>query len=425
MNSTTSNQDRLLTERSGAPSSPSPVPIAGTGRSPRRPSRYRGTVVATLFLLLLCTLLLLGGLASTQGWGGFSPGATITITPKYASFAQSISVTAAIGTPGQGLAQARWLLATPPAERATVPATGSKHQDTQPGRGQVTYFNQATYAIDIPTGITLTGRDGVQVVTDAPAHVPAGDPGNYYGSYDVPAHAVNPGPSGNIAAGDIDMLCCANGIVAKNMHAFSGGQTARTFTVVQQTDISNASSPLVASLTRRGQTDLKAQAGPGELFTPPHCTQNVQVDHAVGQEAAQVTVTETVTCSSEAYERQQVDSLAATSFQQRVTATLSPHYQLSGQLTTAPGQATPIDAKGTLSIPVATRGLWVYQVDQQALHDAIRHLLGKQQQAARTQIVNLPGVGQVTIDINGGGNTLPDVLDQITLVMAAPHTGTP
>jgi hypothetical protein len=372
----------------------------------------------TVLLLLLCALLALGGFAYTQA---FFSNTTITITPKNISEKQDVLITAVTGTPLQGQALARWLIATPQAESATAPATGSTRQNAQPGHGKVTFFNQATYAIDIPGGVKLTGRDGIQVVTDAPAHVPAGDPGNYYGSYDVPAHTVNPGPAGNISAGDIDMLCCANGIVAKNMHAFIGGQDARTSTVVQQPDISKAASPLIISLTQRAQADLKAQAHTGEQLTPTHCTQQVQADPAVGQEATRVTVTVSVTCSGEAYEKQQVDSLAQARFQQQVDAALGSLYRLTGPLTTAPAQASPADTQGTLSIPVSTGGLWVYQVNQQALHAVIQHLLGKPQQVAQTQIGNLPGVERVTIEIGGGGNTLPNSLDQITLILAVPH----
>jgi hypothetical protein len=378
----------------------------------------------SLFLLLLCGLVLAGGIAFSlnAGLAFFSPRATITITPRSSFEQQSITVKAVTGTPGQGEIQVRTLQARTSTEHATVPATGSGHQDAQPGRGQVTFYNLATYEISIPAGVLLTGRDGIQVMTDDPAQVPAGNPPTL-GAYTVHAHTVRLGPTGNIAAGDIDVLCCANGIVAKNQQPFSGGQEARSYTAVVQQDIDSASAPLITTLTRQAQADLQAQARPGERLTQARCSPHVLADPAVGQESTQSTVTVWVSCNSAAYNQQQIDSLAATLLQQQVSAALGTHYALSGRIATGDAQLPLSNAQGILSLLVPAQGLWVYQLDQQALHDALKQLVGKPQRTAQAQISSLPGVLQVTIQIAGGdGHTLPTAFDQITVIVVTPHT---
>jgi hypothetical protein len=72
---------------------------------------------------------------------------------------------------------------------------------------------------------TRAGRQATQVVTDAPAAIPAGNP-PLFGVVTVSAHATLEGSRGNIAALDIDGLCCAAGAAVKNTAGFRRGQDA-------------------------------------------------------------------------------------------------------------------------------------------------------------------------------------------------------
>jgi len=422
----TSNDSRLLAQQSAAPS----LAPSGSATAPQKPrprpsssrsSRYRRRVATSLFLLLVVVLLLLGGIAFSLGSGlaFFAPGATITLTPRSALEQQHVTVMAVGGTPHQGQAQARVLTTSTRTSRSTVPATGSGHQDALAARGQVTFYNLATYAIAVPAGVTLTGRDGVQIVTDAAAQVPAGNPPEM-GSASVPAHAVHTGPNGNIAAGDIDVLCCADGIVVKNQQAFRGGQNARTFTAAAQADIDSARAPLVARLTPQAQADLAAQVRPGEtLFSTP-CATQVQADPAVGHEATQVIVSVTVTCRDATYSAGQVDSLAAALFQQQEHTALGPRYVLDGRVTASVEQAGITEPQqGTLAIPVAVRGLWIYQVDRSGFRALAKQLAGKDPAAARAILLRLPGVAQASIQLSGwNASTLPTDVNQIVIAVA-------
>lgn len=427
MHSTTSNHSRLPSEQSAAPPFASP----GTGQLPRKPpprsssarsARYRRRVITSLLLLLVLVLLLVGGAVFSLGSGlaFFAPGATVTLTPRSTQQQQNITIQAVAGTPHQGQAQARVLTSGTQTASSTAPATGNGQQNAQAARGQVTFYNLATYPITIQAEITLTGKDGVQVKTDAATQVPAGNP-PVMGSASVPAHAVSPGPGGNIAAGDIDVLCCADGIVVKNQQAFGGGQIARSFTAVAQADIDAARAPLSARLTQEAQADLSAQARPGEkLFSMP-CVTEVQANPPLGHEASQVTVSVSVTCRGVTYFAQQVDSLAAALFQQQERAALGAHYTLAGQITASVQQAGITQPQpGTLAIPVAVRGLWIYQVDRSAFRALAKQLAGKDPAAARATLLRVPGVAQVSIQLSGWNvSALPTDISQIEIVVAS------
>ena len=76
----------------------------------------------------------------------------------------------------------------------------------------------------------------MQVTYDVAVTIPAAN-GSTPGQMNVPAHTVNVGVSGDIAANDIAQSCCATGITVKNSDKFSGGQNSHYLPIVQQSDI--------------------------------------------------------------------------------------------------------------------------------------------------------------------------------------------
>jgi hypothetical protein len=170
-----------------------------------------GVIVFYLFLIV-ATLFFQLYLASIQ------PSASITIvateTPVTAHAA--ISLPAHIFTP---------LVFT---QSQTVPTTGRTHQNATQATGYVTFYNALTQPQTIDAGTLLTGSDGIQIVTDQIAYIPAAQlPTD--GQATVTAHAVNTGSDGNISAGDINGTCCREYILVKNNQPFSGGQSERDY----------------------------------------------------------------------------------------------------------------------------------------------------------------------------------------------------
>ncbi len=103
--------------------------------------------------------------------------ATITLipvqTPVHASTTLTV-VTAGMGVSlPQGQVPGRLLSTVRLSGERTVATTGVGHQDAMAAHGTLTFYNAALYAQDIPAGTSLTGADGVQVVTESDAVIPA------------------------------------------------------------------------------------------------------------------------------------------------------------------------------------------------------------------------------------------------------------
>ncbi len=110
---------------------------------------------------------------------------------------------------------------------------------------------------------------------------------------------------GNIGANTLYLSpCCASGITVSNTSAFSGGQDSQNYTVVDQSDVNNAATPLGNQLLQTAQSSLKSQEHSGEVFSSqPQCSTNVTSKPAVGAASKTVTAYVAATCSGEVYDQ--------------------------------------------------------------------------------------------------------------------------
>jgi hypothetical protein len=125
--------------------------------------------------ILLCLVFLAGPLFLQA----LTPSATVTLIPVE----KTVSLTIAIQVHVRALAPLTLMQAT------TAPATGKLHQDAMRAAGTITFYNGLLSGQTIAAGTVLTGSDGVEIVTDQTAHIPAGTP-PVYGQTTVSAHAV-------------------------------------------------------------------------------------------------------------------------------------------------------------------------------------------------------------------------------------------
>jgi VCBS repeat-containing protein len=397
------------------------------GQSPRRTRLLRvGLLLAAWIipLLLLGTLLLaqlVPGLAGplSRVVPGLLPSATVTIVPISEDLHLTSSITAVTGSPDERRqeVEARLLSVTTPAVTQTVPTTGTGHMSATHAMGTVTFYNEATYPQTAAAGTVLTGADGVQIVAETAALIPAGNPPRF-GVVTVLAHAVLTGPLGNIAAFDLDGLCYAAGVAVKNTMAFTGGQRARAYIAVAQRDVAQVAGPLTTTLTKSAQDAFGAQVRPSEhSVSPAHCTPAVHPDHPVGSEATQVTVTVSVTGRGEVYDVQGAKVLAATLLAQQTTHTLGSSYEVVGEVTTQIVQVRTVDAhRGTLLLSISAEGVWSYPLSETRLHQIASLIAGKRVQEAKTLLLHTQGIRAVTITLSGGErSTLPTNPNQITI----------
>jgi hypothetical protein len=227
-----------------------------------------------------------------------TPPVTVTIIPEMATITtttEATLVTTGKADPACHEIPARWLPMLSLAQAQTVPTTGTGYQPAQAAHGYVTFYNAYPATQIVMAGTLLTGADGKEVVTDSEAVIPAGTLSTN-GAVTVSAHAVEPGPAGNIAAHDFYGPCCRENVFVQNQQAFHGGADARSYPMVRAEDINRAAASLKAKLAQSIQAALEAQVQAEETLLPPFCTPSVTSDHEAGQEATQVTVTVTESC---------------------------------------------------------------------------------------------------------------------------------
>jgi Baseplate J-like protein len=345
------------------------------------------------FTILLC----LEFIAASILFPLLTPSATVTIIPVE----RTITLTAAIQVQG------RQLLPLTLMQSLSAPATGKRHQDAARAHGTITFYNGLLSSQTIPAGTIFTGKDGVQIITDQAAHIPAGNPPSY-GQVTVSARAVLTGQQGNIPAYDINVACCATSVVAKNTESFTGGAAAREYLEVSREDINTAVTSLLLVLSRSDNAALQAQLHPGEALAVSSCTPHVASDHKPGDVANQVTVTVSETCGGIAYAAHEVYIDAMQLLTAQAATTLGVEYALLGDIQITIVHATAGDHhQGSVTMLVQVTSTWVYQITPGMQHHLLRLIAGKTNQQAAALLVQFPGIAGAQISLKGGNRTLP------------------
>jgi hypothetical protein len=410
---------------------PRGTPPGGGGRGNGRGPRSRVGWIA-LALVLAIALLSCGVMAATQPKSvpaqiahslvsqQQSP-ASITITPSSqvvqdtytlvgASTTNSTSRQVAVHTI-TGAAQS---VATP------VKATGHAQHAATAATGQITFHNALSFTQQVNAGTAFNLGGGLRIITDAAVAIPP-LVGTTIGSMSVSAHADPPGVAGNIGALTISNLACcgSGGIVANNFNAFTGGQDAVNYAFLQQSDVDNAISQSIKDATKQDAlNDLKRQLGTGEqLLNSTSCTQTLRADEPIGDQGTNVNsanVSYLMKCTSTAYDNLGAQNIVKGLLTQKANSTLATGYVLINNIQTSLTNQTA--TKNTLSLFFSGKGVWAYLfTDAQKLQLA-KAIAGKTVAQAQNILKNTPGIGNATININGG-NTLPTDYNQISIVI--------
>jgi hypothetical protein len=318
------------------------------------------------------------------------PTATVIIIPSVTT----ITTTSTIEVEGRTLAS---LTLT---QARTDQTTGTGHQDAQTAHGIVTFYNALPSPQTIPAGELLTGSDGVQVITDQIAYLPAGTLATN-GQATVSAHAVVVGPQGNIKGGDIYGACCRMNVFVAN-GPFSGGTVARSFPMVTQSDLDNATKHLQASLMPGITASLTAELHQGETSTPAICTTKASSDHKAVEEATQITTTLTATCTAFAYQTQDILAQMRTRLTQATEAQLGDGYSMVADPVITVEKSWIQGSR--LTLQVKSQAHMAYQFQEQ-LARIKAHIAGMSKAQAITWLTRLPGVSSVSVDITNGTDT--------------------
>lgn len=346
------------------------------------------------------------------------PTATVTIVPvsKQLVTTSTMTVITGQGQPtGPHALSGRTLAAITMSQARTAPATGTAHQDAQVAHGRITFYNAAPVDQTVGAGTLLTGADGIQIVTEQDALIPAALPPTE-GQATVAAHAVVTGPAGNIPAHDIYGSCCRLNIFAVN-GPFHGGENARSYSTVTEQDITTVVSSLKTSLDQSVQAALQTQVQSDEtLITPLPCQQSVTTDHHPGDETTQIHITVSETCTGAVYQTQAYQDAITQVETQRATAQLGDSYTLANAVQSSIMQAT-INDQQQIVLTVKIAGTWVYQFPQEEQQRLTALIAGKGKAQALSLLEHVPGVQAVSLMIRNDAATLPTDVSSIHVVL--------
>src|SRR5579875_1224759 len=415
----------------------------GGGNAGRKRPRRAGILVAALLLLLLtlgviCAVLayVQPGLAKTLGISKVfstvhislpTSDVTITIVPASQTVSNSYIISGVTGTanPQQEQISVRQLSYTTPAATANVAGTGVHTVPATAAHGTLTFYNLLLSPQQVNAGTIFTTSNGVQIVNSTIAYIPAATPtstGENFGVVSVPAHAVDPGSSGNIGALAINGTCCTtdNSIIVKNLSAFSGGQDAQHYTFIQQSDVNSAVAQVQPGLLTKAQSGLKAQVQPGEqLVNTAQCSPTVNVSQPVGDQGRNIssaTATVTETCTAEAYKQSDLTGLVQTLLAQKAQTQLGVGYALVGAVVT---QTSVQSVKqGTVSLLVNAKGVYAYQFTSAQKEHLASLVVGLSATQAIAKLESQPGVASASIP--NGVTTLPSSVTQIIISVQEP-----
>ncbi len=347
------------------------------------------------YLVFVCLLLLSILASATTSYLYLLPlaaAATITITPKARNVHADATFPIA-GSPKAGQIQGRSLATSSLTQSKTVPATGHAHDDATSATGVVTFYNADSQSYTIPAGTSFT-LQSVTVVTDTSVIVQAAVPPSF-GIGITQAHVIQAGSAGNIPAHTIDTRCCGSQfITATNTSAFSGGQDARSYSFIQSSDIQNAATDLLQSLTPQATAALQKEVRLGEQLVTPLCTPTTQESAQPGTESARVTVSVTQTCTSVAYQTSSLNQVATSTLaQSRGLA----NYQQEGAVQVTVNGSTY--ANHTALLKVSLSGVWIYHFTQAQETALTQVVAGESQEQAKATLEKLDGVAQVNIHL--------------------------
>jgi hypothetical protein len=367
----------------------------------------------SVFLLLLC-------IACEVLLALIAPTPTITLVPLARDLRTTATITAVPGTPAEGQIAGRQLPPLTLSQNRTAPATGKGHQDAEAARGTITFYNGLFSSQTVEAGTLLKGSDGVGVVTDQAAMIPAAlaTTPPTYGQVTVPAHALLTGPQGNIRVRDINEACCLTTVLAQNTGAFQGGQNERDFTVVARADIDNVSSSLTATLIKGEQAAFASQLSTGEALVTPACRPEVTPDHQPGAETTAVKVTVTERCRAVAYESASLRDEATRAFGHQAARLLGTHYSLVDAMRVQVVRSALRDNQGGIAtISVYIGGTWAYRFSLDELKRIKESIAGHTLRQARQILLSLPGIRRIEIDGMGGNGRLPKDISHFHMLL--------
>ena len=329
--------------------------------APSKTPHQRAAERRVLLLILLCVLAFVGGAL----FGALTyPTVTVEVVARTTHAATTAQLSLATRT----------LAPVTVSGTASALTTGHGHQDATRASGTVTVYNGLFTPQTLAAGTVFTGQDGTTVALAQSVTVPTAVPPQE-GEATVTASALVPGTSGNIAADDLDVTI-ANGVLVKNLAAFSGGRNARDYPAVALHDLERLSASLHQQLLEAIPQAFRLHAG--EAVSPTACRFQQSATHQAAAEAQHVTMHAAETCRGLAYDRQALQQQATVALFRQTRP--GPSFQLAGAALVTIDRLSPFT--------VSVRGLWRSSLSSDEEQRLAQHIAGDSPQQARTYLLH-------------------------------------
>ncbi len=348
------------------------------------------------------------------------PKAMVTLFAARQPLTFRYSFLAVTGTAAQGQNQipSRMIFFTSPTRTETIKTTGIGHTPAIQATGSIAFYNEADYRQTIRVGTVLTGNDGIHVVTDETVTVPAGNPPASYGIAETPAHSIQAGEVANIAALDINGLCCLSGIYAKNTSSFTGGEDPKPFPTLSQSDLQHEAQHIAGYLSPLTQQGIQNQMLRDEQFLQPtQCNVHTASSPKVGEQAIEAQVSVSETCAAQVYDYQALLGQLQSQFLQDAWRKAGSNFTQSGNLIVTLEKITLLDRiHATYRLTVSAEGIMIFHLAGAEARALVMQIAGKPLAQAQRELLQLQGVQGVFIKpARQGDSALPTDPNQIAI----------
>ncbi len=272
-------------------------------------------------------------------------------------------------------------------------ATGHKLVGDK-AKGTVTIYS-ASSAHTFAAGSTLTSPAGLKFTLDKEVAVASGD-AITRATVTSPVTAADIGDKYNLAAGTkftIGSLSTSD-YAAQADQALSGGSSHEA-TVITKEDQSRLLATLSAELTNQAQTDLVAKLSPGQKLLPNAVASSVsKKKFSKDVDAEGDTVSLDLTIDFEGVVFAQNDLVEV--FAKNYTLDIPTGFYLEGSRATIDIKEIKTDKSGNATMRVHLVGGLLPKIDTTEI---LRNISGKSASAASRYLSQIPGAGEVTIDV--------------------------
>jgi hypothetical protein len=248
-----------------------------------------------------------------------------------------------------------------------IPTTGERFEPDGTAAGSVLLTNPLLQEVTVPSGTALTGKNGMNYVTQENVSVPAADPyGSLsFGSATVAVAAASAGDSGNTDAGTV-VGQLDSGIFFNNRDAISGG-TMKRIAVVSQADLDALKQAATADLSGKVDKDFQSSIQSGLQLVPDSTSKTdpaFQYSLNAGQDGTEVSIHATQTVTGEVFDPGKLNALAKEEAARQLAAKAGTNEIILGDTVTI-GDPVPLPGGISFSRHATARTRAVISADEQ------------------------------------------------------------